>query len=201
MLLLPSLFLSCQFIHPNSNSKQEARLILGERRQLPCSRPTAVWVGTSSLRGLGSWFSSCGHWKSLKGNITACTHSQQESLTSADDLGTRGGKVQFCVSASILEAGNDFYGVCRACCTLHTRCWALTGKLFLVHSCLADICKTGTPKRHIVLVLTLRKGALGVGDKLWWASSGRRCFPTCLGRAGPHMEDQCSQECQVSSYK
>lgn len=82
-------------------------------------------------------------------------------------LGTRGGKVQFCVSTSILETGNNFCGVCRACCTLHTRCWAPTGKLFLLHSCLADISKTGTPKRHIVLTLILRKGALGVGDKVW----------------------------------
>lgn len=57
-----------------------------------------------------SWFVIflLSYWKSLNGDITACTHSEQESVTSADNLGMRGGKAQSCVSASVREPERSF---------------------------------------------------------------------------------------------
>lgn len=48
----------------------------------------------------GSWFIIflLPPWKSLNGNIAACTHSQQESLTSAGNFGMRSRNPVLCVS-------------------------------------------------------------------------------------------------------
>lgn len=47
----------------------------------------------------------------MNGNITACTHSGQESLTSADDLNTKEEKHRPVCQLLYRNQGNNSYGV------------------------------------------------------------------------------------------
>lgn len=120
--------------------------------------------------GLVCNFPLSSHWKSLNDNITACTHSQQESLSSADNLGTREERleeIQSCVSVSILESGKQPL----RCSPCNARCWFPDKKLQSLSS-LTDIDKAGTQRRqhlkalntHVLTLIKSKKVSLGTGD-------------------------------------
>lgn len=137
MLLLPSLLV--WWIHRPCNGKVSScrgGAIPGRKEAATMLAPadrTAVSIGTSSPGELVHNFplTTTGSPRMAVSQPVPIHNRKfwQSVWQSADNLGTRRGKVQSCVSASILEPEQSFLWY-RPCCHLHKWYWAPKRKMY-----------------------------------------------------------------------